>query len=308
MSLADIVRLFAVPVFGLIAYRDVKFRRVPDQVWYPLVGLGIVTLAFDAFQLQAAPTGLQREMILQMGIAIGFLLIIAFVLYVLGIVEVTFARTLAVIGLIYPLVPSDPLFGFDLPLVRPGHGLLSFTIISNAALIGLLYPVGYLLWNGLRGRFAPVMFAGRPIDRERVPDHPGRLLQTNLGFTFRGPDLEAIKAYLRWREVTVSLLAQRETALRTPIQQSAQNTATEIAGDVVSIEADDSWGAEQFLDEGEYVGDIRADELRSALDLLAAEEKVWVSANFPFAMPIFIGLIISVTVGDLATGILGLVS
>ena len=44
----DLLRLVAVPVLGWAALRDVRTRRVPNRTWLPLVGVGIVALAWDA--------------------------------------------------------------------------------------------------------------------------------------------------------------------------------------------------------------------------------------------------------------------
>jgi len=70
---------------------------------------------------------------------------------------------------------------------------------------------------------------------------------------------------------------------------------------------DDPWGAEHFLDdiEGSAYGTTPAD-LREGLDALATEKTVWVSPGIPFLVPLFVGLVVSLTVGDILFAMLGL--
>jgi len=65
-------------------------------------------------------------------------------------------------------------------------------------------------------------------------------------------------------------------------------------------EYDDPWGAAAFLEEieGDAYG-TSPDALRDGLDALAANEAVWVSPGIPFIVPMFFGLVLSLTVGDL---------
>nr|WP_193570800.1 prepilin peptidase [Halorubellus sp. JP-L1] len=63
---------------------------------------------------------------------------------------------------------------------------------------------------------------------------------------------------------------------------------------------EDAWGAELFLEEveGDAYG-TSPDALRDGLDVLADAEGVWVSPGIPFIVPMFLGLVLALTVGDL---------
>nr|WP_264475399.1 prepilin peptidase [Halorubellus salinus] len=65
---------------------------------------------------------------------------------------------------------------------------------------------------------------------------------------------------------------------------------------------EDAWGAEAFLEdvEGDAYG-TSPESLRAGLDVLAASERVWVSPGIPFIVPMFVGLVLALTVGDLVT-------
>jgi preflagellin peptidase FlaK len=73
-------------------------------------------------------------------------------------------------------------------------------------------------------------------------------------------------------------------------------------GDPEDGEFEDAWGADAFLEdvEGDAYG-TSPDALRGGLDVLATAEKVWVSPGIPFIVPMFVGLLVALTVGDLVT-------
>ena len=69
---------------------------------------------------------------------------------------------------------------------------------------------------------------------------------------------------------------------------------------------EDPWGAAAFLAdiEGTAYG-TDAETLRDGLEVLAAEERVWISPGTPFMVPIFLGLVLALTYGDLLLSLLG---
>ncbi|MFC7070003.1 prepilin peptidase [Halobaculum lipolyticum] len=74
---------------------------------------------------------------------------------------------------------------------------------------------------------------------------------------------------------------------------------------------DDPWAAERFLDdiEGSAYGTTPA-RLREGLERAASEDALWVSPGLPFLVPLFGGLLLALTYGDVLTvalGVLGLV-
>jgi preflagellin peptidase FlaK len=61
----------------------------------------------------------------------------------------------------------------------------------------------------------------------------------------------------------------------------------------------DPWGAEAFLDdiEGSAYG-TTPEMLRNSLDTLTTEDTVWISPGVPFLVPMFFGVVVSLTYGD----------
>jgi preflagellin peptidase FlaK len=71
---------------------------------------------------------------------------------------------------------------------------------------------------------------------------------------------------------------------------------------------EDPWGAGAFLDsiEGSAYG-TSPQGLRDGLELVARRDHVWVSPGIPFIVPMFLGLVVAFTYGDLLFGLLGMV-
>jgi len=68
----------------------------------------------------------------------------------------------------------------------------------------------------------------------------------------------------------------------------------------------DPWAAERFLAEldGNAYGTTPA-SLREGLETVVARERVWISPGLPFVVPLFLGLVVGLTYGDLLFGVLG---
>ena len=157
-------------------------------------------------------------------------------------------------------------------------------------------------------------------------------------FSYRGLDLDALRMYLQYRGLTLAELRADPDRYRDPATLPAEpndpgggvvlddrpgadprsGSSPEAAsrtgpdaratGDGSGEETyDDPWGAEHFLDdiEGSAYGTTPAD-LREGLDALATEETVWVSPGIPFLVPLFVGLVVSLTLGDALFALLGL--
>lgn len=157
-------------------------------------------------------------------------------------------------------------------------------------------------------------------------------------FSYRGLDLDALRMYLQYRGLPIEELRADPDRYRDPATlpdepndpgggvvtdggdpDPAPAPAPEMEGQAGTSapggedapdrpdDHDDPWGAERFLEdiEGSAYGTTPAD-LREGLDALATEETVWVSPGIPFLVPLFAGLVVSLTVGDVLFALLGL--
>jgi preflagellin peptidase FlaK len=227
----DFLRLLVLPIYGWAAYRDVRTRRVPNETWIPLVLFGIALFAVDAWTaLEAGPRQAQ-QFVQWAGLSIGFVVPLSYLFWRIGGFGGADAKALMVLAVLLPTFPAylflpplaEPIG--SLPLERPPVEAFSFTVLTNGVLVGSAYPLAVTLRNAVSGRFAPVMFVGRPVAVAAIPDTYGRLLETPDGTTRRGLDLDALRMYLQWRGVTLSELRADPDRYRDPDSLPAEPNA-----------------------------------------------------------------------------------
>ncbi|RQG92952.1 A24 family peptidase [Natrarchaeobius halalkaliphilus] len=320
-TVPDLLRLVAVPVFAWVAIRDVKTRRVSSSVWIPFSLLGAVLLVWDGVLAWNAGGGRWLAFLVPAAISLGFVVPIAYLFWWFGGFGGADAKALLVIALFFPTFPQYAVGSWTLPLSITPIGAFSFTILTNAVLVGVTIPVALAIRNAAAGRIAPVMFIGWPTAWNRVPQTHGSLLETPAGLTRRGLDLDALRMYLRWRGLSLTEIRDQPGRYRDPTTLPDEpNPPTDGAvtasgpplgdgGDVEMPELTDEsvgtdpWGADAFLAdiEGTAYG-TTPDELRDGLEVLATEETVWISPGTPFLVPVFVGLVIALVYGDLLLG------
>jgi preflagellin peptidase FlaK len=67
----------------------------------------------------------------------------------------------------------------------------------------------------------------------------------------------------------------------------------------------DPWGAAAFLEDVDHDAyGTTPEQLRTGLDLATERETVWVSPGIPFLVPLFLGLLVALTYGDLLFALL----
>ena len=324
-STPDLLRLVALPVFAWVAVRDIKTRRVSSGVWIPLALLGGVLLVWDGWLAwSAGETAWTHEFLLPAAISMGFVVPIAYLFWWVGGFGGADAKALMVLAVLFPTVPRYAVADWTLPLASPPIGAFSFTILTNAVLVGVLIPVVLAIRNAAAGRVGIVMFVGWPVSVECIPETHGRLLETETGLSRGGLDLDALRMYLRWRGLSLSDVREDPDRFRDPSTLPADpNPPTDGAvtaevrhdggalesesavGDSLAAPDDDPWGAETFLaaiDHSAY--GTTPEELREGLEVLTTRERVWISPGMPFLVPVFVGLLLAFTYGDLLMSLL----
>jgi len=326
----DLLRLVAVPIFAWTAVRDIRTRRVSSAVWIPLSVLGTALLVWDGWLAwNAGQSVWTYEFLLPTAISVGLVVPIAYLFWWVGGFGGADAKALLVLAVLFPTFPEYAFGPWSVPLETPPIGAFSFTILTNAVLVGVVLPLVLAVRNAVAGRIAPVMFVGWPTSWDRIPGTHGRLLETPSGLSRGGLDLDALRMYLRWRGLTLAELRDEPDRYRDPATLPAEpNPPTdgavtadvEARGDGGTLEAsaddpaaaeataaedDDPWGAAAFLEDidGSAYG-TTPETLRDGLEVLATEETVWISPGTPFLVPIFAGLVIALVYGDLLLGTL----
>ncbi|MFC7167117.1 A24 family peptidase [Halospeciosus flavus] len=312
-SLPDLLRLVAVPVLGWAAYTDVQTRRVSDRLWPPLFVLGVVLLGWEWLSL---PAYRQDLFLVRVGVSL-FVAGLAYLFWLTGGFGGADFKALAVLAVLFPTFPTYYVGEWALPIVVSTLGVFSLSVLTNAMLASLAYPLVLGVRNALDGEFALRMFVGRHVPVAETVETHGSLLEGSEGFTRSGLDLDALRMYLRWRGVSLAEVRADPDHYRDPASLPDEpNEPTDGAvhlrpdGGTDPAEtdrpaADDPWGAAAFLAdiEGDAYGTTPR-QLRAGLDLLCERERVWISPGIPFVVPIFGGLVVGLVFGDLLFALL----
>jgi preflagellin peptidase FlaK len=341
-SIPDLLRLAAVPAFGWVAYRDIRTRRVPNRVWYPLAALGVVLLAWDALLYVTDPgiAAWQRQRFL-VGVVFSLLFVVPLVygFWLIGGFGGADAKAFFVVAVLFAAYPDYDLWelgvtGVEFPYVRSNLPAFSLTVLSNTVLVGVAYPLVLAARNAVSGYVSPGMFVAKPVPVERTAEEygtllefPDRSLSADLSlsglrgyFSWRGLDLDALRMYLRWRGLSLATLREDPDRYRDPaslpaepnrpgsgvVTDGGESTGGTDTGSDPGY--DDPWGAAAFLAdiEGTAYGTSPTD-LREGLETLSTAETVWISPGIPFLVPLFFGLLLALSAGDLLFALLGVV-
>jgi preflagellin peptidase FlaK len=338
----DLLRLLAVPVFAWAAHRDIRTRRVPNWTWPPLLVVGVLALAWDTWLVLGAVGFERRLFAIQVLLSLGLIAPLGYVFWRLGGFGGADAKALITIAVLFPVYPTFYLATAAVPPHRAPLGVFSLSILSNTVLVGLAYPFALAAGNALRRELSPAMLIGRPVAVDDLLTEYGRLLETPERFTRRGLDIDALRMYLRWRGVSLEDVRTDPDRYRHPlpternhpgdgsiqdehlatdggaVSEFAIDEADRISGaDGTDGSADDetaatpairpldTWGAERFLDEHSAYGTTPR-ELREGLEVIAEadRETVWITPGIPFIVPMFVGLLLALTYGDLLFSLL----
>lgn len=302
-TVADLLRLLAVPVLLYAAWSDVRTRRITNRLWPPLLLVGVVALVFEGWVAFGDGGIVWREFALATGLSLGLLIPLAYGFWYLGGFGGADAKAIMVLAVVFPTIPSYEIVSTAMPAIEPSAGVFSLAILTNAVLIGLLYPIALAARNLLAGDIASTMFIGRRIPTTETVDVPGRLLETPTGVDRRGLDLDALRMYLRWRDITLAELRSDPDRFRSTAPPEPQPPGDGAITDGGTL--DDPWAAGAFLEDapGSAYGTTPS-SLRAGLEVLVERDRVWYTPGIPFVLLIAIGLLLALSVGDLLGAIL----
>ena len=323
---ADLLRLVAVPLFAWAALRDIRTRRVPNTVWYVLGGLGTLLLLVDLANWYPFAAPDTRLHLVQTGVSLLFIAPLGYAFWRLGGFGGADAKALMALAVLFPTYPTyylpEALVALGLPPVVPAQptavGVFSLTVLTDTVLIGMAYPLALAVRNLAVGRVGKAMFLGRVVSVAELPAVHGRLFETRAGFTRSGLDVDALRMYLRWRGCTLAELRANAESYRDPESVGETHPPTDgavnasPAGERATLRpdggqspAEDPWAAERFLDDIDHTAyGTDAETLREGLETVVARERVWLSPGLPFIVPMFFGLVVALTYGDLLYGLL----
>jgi len=334
-TVPDLLRLLVLPFFGYVAWRDIETRRVPDRTWLPLAGLAVLLIVWETYTITTGDaTAVERQQYyVRVALSLGFIIPLSYLFWLVGGFGGADAKAFFIIAALFPTYPEYTLaeLGVEgalatVPVVQTTVGVFSLTILSNTVLAGLAYPVGLAVKNAATGYVSPGMFIAKPIQAAEateeygsVLEFPDRGLTDDLSlsglrgyFSWRRLDLDALRMYLQWRDCSLAQLREAPSRYRDPGSLPAApnppGDGSFVTDGGTEAAFDDPWGAAAFLDdiEGSAYG-TTAEELRDGLDQLTAEDVVWISPGIPFLVPLFVGLVVAYSYGDMLFAILGVV-
>ena len=288
------------------------------------------TLTVDGFDI-ALDTRFPRQTVdsffVRTAFSVGFLVPFAYGFWWFGGFGGADAKALMTLALVFPIFPVFYGPGYTLPYLNETTlGVFSLTILSNTVLAGVIYPLALAGRNLLGGAISKMMFIGRPLPVADAPRRYGRLLERPDSYTRRGLDLDVLRMYLSWRGLDLDDLRANPERYRDPaslpeepndpgdgtIDDTSGSLAltdggeSDVDGDAAAEQdAADEWGADAFFaDIGGPIYGTDAEGLRNGLDVLTAQKRAWYTPGIPFIVPMFGGLLISLTVGDVLVWLL----
>ncbi len=256
----DLVRVIVVlPIFSYASYRDLKERRVERQVWYPIVFVGFCMMLLDFFLGRSVLIGI-FSVILGLVLGYGF--------YYLGAFGGADKYALVSLGVVFPFYPS--ILGF--PVLDGSLFLVS--ILGNTILVGVLYPLKLFLENIYNREFSRYMLFARKMGVSDLQNNYGRIIETPDGgfnsglLSSCGLDLDFIRDYTDWKSIET---LKEIDEMNIDLKEFTENTG---------------WTSEN----------LERDE--KLVKKLFRKDEVWVSPGIPFIVPLYIGLLSSLIVGD----------
>ncbi|PTD93861.1 hypothetical protein C9439_05640 [archaeon SCG-AAA382B04] len=121
---------FTIPLFFYATYTDYKDRRVSNKVWLPLIGLALVVFFFE-FSI---------SYLIKLCLSIGVMFPLAYLLMYFDFGGAD-AKFLMVVAILFPEYPAV----FN-PFYVEGW-IFSFTVLLNALILALVYPLTIFLVN-----------------------------------------------------------------------------------------------------------------------------------------------------------------
>jgi len=215
VTLADALRLLVVPVFCWAAVRDIRTRRLPNRLWPPLYALGASTLALTVVGRWPLAGG---DWLFALRVAVSLFVVapLGYGLWALGGFGGADAKAVIALALVFPTFPAYAVAGETLPLVSTPAGVFSLTVLTNALLVGLAYPLWLALTNLAAGEWSRWLFFTHRVPTDSLTVRHGRLCESSDGHTWSGLDLDALRMYLRWRGTTIEAVRSAPTAARDP--------------------------------------------------------------------------------------------
>lgn len=300
--IADILRLLVVPVFAYAAWTDQRTRRVKNSVWTVVAAIGVLALTVDLWTILSSPGSQLAPFAIRTGVSVVLMTALGFGFWMFGAFGGADAKAMMALSVAYPVFPTYQLLGTVFPTHTTPFGVFSFTILTNTVLVVMLYPVSLFVRNLVAGNHTlSLMPVAMSVPVDEILDVHGQLLEDSRG-RVRGADVDVLRMYLRWRDTTLDELRNHPERFRYSVPWEPDKISD---GRVMADGGiQDEWGVDRFMEDVDTTYGSSAADIRCALTHLSEADRVWVSPGIPFIVPMFIGLLVSIIVGDVLYGLL----
>lgn len=292
----DIIRLFVLPVFAWISYKDLQTRRIPNKVWIPVITFAITLLLIDGLTKYQAGHINRFVYVLTGTITIGGSL--PYILWRQGIIGGADVKGVWCLCVLFPQYPVYETIYATYPVIQPVNGIFILAVLFNTGVGFLTVPIAIFIINLLKNNYSKHMFTAytRPVT-DVLSEH-GRIVVNDGSILYTGAETELIKSYLDWRNASIKDIRNDPCSYSHPDTKNSKKQETN--NDVETDNKDDVdwWCAKQFNHE-ELNKSIDPERLRHSLDKLQTEETIWITPSLPAFTLLTTGLLIALTFGNL---------
>lgn len=321
----DLLRLFALLPLAWAAWSDHHTRRVDRRVWAVLIVIGAVAAVWQVNRIAPIHTVDEYRILTQLILVPPVTGFVAIVLHRSGAFGGADAKALFALGLVFP-APLEyvvPILSVQLPIYQTQIAIVAISFY------GLLFGIVLFLlrmWyrNFSRGERDLKSLVTCEIPVSSIPETPGQVRWNDEESNPHKLDLDTLRMYLRWRGISITDLVQRSDVLRDerllettykvgdgvitskitaehPLASKdfSENGNPEVASRQETIDEDDTWGAEAFLESINHNAyGTTSKELQCGLEYVQDKQTIRIQPAYPLIVPLFLGVAAAVTVGD----------
>jgi len=313
-ELVSLVRIITLIItFGYATYLDIRTRIVPDIVWIPGIAIGICCLLYELIT--------ENSTVVVAEVAVSALLVFIFarLLYYFRIFYGADYKALVFISIVAPTTPiimGIPLFTYDIGSVNPSlfsenlamflselnehiaTNLFAFTVLANSTLFGVIFFVTTGVQNIRDGNFSvrrPLRsISAKKIPSSEVPERKVQVIETSeksnpiiRGYKYIRNGINGISSsfyqdYLEWYH--------------------NQDFNSPSAG----LDDIDEFDLESFSNDSDEWVIENFEEDKRKTEVVLRENNVWVTPSLPYILPLFLGLLSAVFIGNILYLLLGL--
>jgi len=304
----DILRVIvAIPVLIYASYCDIKERKVKDVVWIPLYAFGTLFIAYHLY------TGNFQLLAPWIAGNLLFAFLLGYILYWTQLFGGADRKALIGLAILFPTYPLLITF----PLVTPpvldypmnAFNMFSLTIMANTSLVAVIY-IGKSLVHNIKDGFninrPGLMLTAKRVKLNEAPQKHGKILPT---WTFKsntrlgrflsllkgvkyGIDTEFLLDYVEWHNSgSDEDMAELSDIDNLYIEKFIESDANK------NEDGEKYWKETMDIEKAE-----------KELETLLQKDEIWMTPGIPFIVPMTIGLLISLTFGDITYWLITLIN